>query len=518
MATYLIAHLAKQTEKYGHRELYRAQENGKGAWVSTSWHEFFTQVSTAARALYALGLQPHDKAVICSLNCPQFLISEYACYFNRMADVPIFAFSSSAQFAYIAKASAAKIIFAGGPGQYDLARNYCNSNPGAVSHIILFNEETVEQPSDCKVLTWSQFMALGEDLTLSTPLQERVDKGSSDDIASLIYTSGTTGNPKGVILTHLQFETSIEEHLNMLEEIEEGMLSLSFLPMSHVFEKSWLHYCLRKGLRIAFNYNPRSIEQTLLEIRPNVMCCVPRFWEKIYTGIMDRIDRMSILERRLTKYALEVGRKVNLQYRREGRPVPKHLLKQYNFWDKRLFSKVRDKVGFSKPCIFPTAGAALSDKIIHFMRSIGIRVIYGYGMSETTATVTCYPKEGYEIGTVGKAISSVKIKIDNSGEILLKGPTISPGYYNDADANAACYTADGWFRTGDSGFFDQNNVLVLSSRKKDVFKTTNGKLIAPQATESILASNRFIDEVAIIGEGKKFVSALIVPNFGYLED
>lgn len=517
MGTYLVEQLAFQAEKYRHRELYRSKKKGEGEWCSTSWHEFFTQVSLTARALYALGVKEHDRAVICSLNCPQFLITEYACYYNRMTDVPVFAFSSYAQFAYIAKACGATVIFAGGPGQYDLARNYCEANPGAVSHIVLFYDDEVDKPAGCEVLTWSRFLELGEDMTLSSPVMKRLREGKSDDIASLIYTSGTTGNPKGVILTHRQFEASIKEHLKMLEEVEEGMLSLSFLPMSHVFEKAWLHYCLVKGLRIAFNYNPRAIEQTLQEIQPNVMCCVPRFWEKIYTGIMERIERMTAIERKIVKYAMGIGREVNLKYRRSGRPVPTHIMKQYRFWDKRLFSKVRRKVGFGDPCIFPTAGAALSDNIIHFMRTIGIRVVYGYGMSETTATVTCYPKEGYEIGTVGKPISSVQIKIDNSGEILLKGPTISPGYYNDDEANAATYTPDGWFRTGDSGFIDKDNMLILSSRKKDMFKTTNGKLIAPQATESILAANRFIDEVAIIGDGKKFVSALIVPNFGYLE-
>lgn len=517
MATYLVEQLTYQAEKYRHRELYRAKKKGEGEWISVSWTDFFTKVSLAARAFYALGCKEGERVLICSLNCPEFLITEYACYFNRMADAPVFAFSSTAQLEYIAKSCTPRIICVGGPGQYDLARSFCERNPGAVNRIVLFYDDKVEAPADCEVITWSDFLALGKDMTLASPVLKRLRNGTEDDIASLIYTSGTTGNPKGVILTHKQFAASIQMHIKMLEDVEEGMISLSFLPMSHVFEKSWLHFCLAKGLRIAFNYNPRNIVETLQEIRPNVMCCVPRFWEKIYTGIMERLERMNIIERKLAKYAIRIGRRVNLRYMRNGRHVPEHLMRQYNFWDKRLFSKVRKKVGISSPCIFPTAGAALSPKIIHFMRSIGIRVVYGYGMTETTATVTCYPKVNYEIGSVGVPIPSIRLKIDNSGEILLKGPTLFSGYYNNDEANAEVFTADGWFKTGDSGYIGPNNELVLTSRKKDMIKTTNGKLIAPQATESILASNRFIDEVALVGEGKKFVSALVVPNFGYLE-
>lgn len=518
MTNYLIEQLYIQAERYRHREFYRVKSKGSDQWESKSWSDFFEDTKRAGRALYKLGFVEGDKAVLCSPNCPELLMAEYGLFINRMVSVPVYTYSSSAQFSYIARESGASVIFAGGPGQYELAAKYCESNPGAVRLIVMLTEEReVNVPEGVRFMTWSEFRALGNDEGVKESVLKRVRGGSPNDVASLIYTSGATGVPKGVILTHRQFESQIKLHLKRLQQVSEGELSLSFLPMSHIFEKAWLFYCVTKGLRVAFNRDPRQIEQALREVQPNIMCCVPRFWEKIYTGVMNVRDNMNWIERAMVSRALKVGAKVNLKYRREGRPVPPMLMRQYRFWDRRLFVKVRRKVGIPYGTVFPTAGAALSDKICHFMRTIGIELVYGYGMTESTATVTCYPDVNYEIGTVGTPLPSVQIKIDNSGEILLKGPTITPGYYNNEEANRQAFTADGWFRTGDAGFLDRKGALILSSRKKDMFKTATGKYISPQASESLLASNRYIDEVTIIGEGKKYVSALVVPNFGYLE-
>lgn len=518
MTNYLIEQLYLQAERYRHREFYRAKPAGSDEWVSTSWADFFECVKRAGRALYKLGFQETDKAVLCSPNSPELLIAEYGVLINRMTSVPVYTYASSAQFSYIARESGASVIFAGGPGQYELASRYCESNPGAAKLIVMLTDEQAgSAPEGVRVMTWSEFQQLGDDPEVKDDVLRRVRGGKPSDIASLIYTSGTTGEPKGVIVTHSQLEAQIKIHLKRLVQIREGELSLSFLPMSHIFEKAWLFFCVSKGLRVAFSRDPRQIEQTLKAVQPNIMCCVPRFWEKIYTGIMDVYDNMNWIQRSMVKHALAVGTAVNLKYRRAGRPVPPLLMKRYRFWERRLFKKVKRKIGIPYGTLFPTAGAPLSDKICHFMRAIGIELVYGYGMTETTATVTCYPAEHFEIGTVGTPMPGIQVKIDNSGEILLKGPTVTPGYYNDEEANKAAFTADGWFRTGDAGFIDSNGALIMTSRKKDLFKTSTGKYISPQASESLLASNRYIDEVAIIGEGRKYVSALVVPNFGYLE-
>ena len=518
MANYLVETLLQQAEKYRNRAFYRFKEPGSGHWELTSWMEFHDSVLRAGRALYALGVKELDKAILCSPNRPELLIAEYACFFNRMAGVPVYAHSTVAQFSFIANDSGAQIAFIGSSDQYALAHEYASKHPGALKSIILLTDDTsYVAPDDMTTMTWSRFMQLGDNMELQTPLMLRADSGTPSDLASLIYTSGTTGEPKGVILNHSQFESQLKEHLVRLTDISENELSLCFLPMSHVFEKAWMFFCVVKGLRVAFNYDPREIESALHETNPNLMCCVPRFWEKIYTAIMQRIDSMTWIQRMMTYRALKVCGRVNLHYRRLGKNIPFLLKHEFRFWDRRLISKVKKAIGIPYPNIFPTAGAALSPKICEFMRSIGADIIMGYGLTESTATVTCFPKTGYEIGTVGTPLSQVQIKIDNTGEILLKGPTITPGYYHNEEANKAAFTNDGWFRTGDAGYFDTNGALVLSARKKELFKTSNGKYISLQYIESLMASNPYIDAAAVIGEQRKYVTALVVPDFHALD-
>ena len=480
--------------------------------------DFFTKVKQAGRALYKFGAQVQDKVVVCSVNCPELLIVEYGCFINRMATVPVYSYTSSAQFSYIAKDTDVSIIFVGGYGQYEMAFKYCREYPGKIKRIVILDNSPVSStPDDVEVLSWDEFMAYGDDPSVKEKIQERAMSGSPDDIATIIYTSGTMGDPKGVIITQKMYEHQTKQHLALLDYLKENLISLSFLPMSHVFEKTWQHFCVVKGLRIAFNRDPRMLETTLQEIQPDIMCCVPRFWEKIYSGIMENYEKRSWLGRLAVRRAIHVGAKVNIKYLNNDKRVPPLLWREYQIWNHRFFRLARRKVGITNGVFFPTAGAPLSDKIIHFMRAIGIELVYGYGMTETTATVACFPRYGYEIGTVGHPLKDVEMKIDNSGEILVKGPTITPGYYHNEEANKRCFTEDGWFKTGDGGFIDKKGDLILSTRKKDMIKTSTGKYVAPQVSEALWASNRYIDEVAIVGEGMKYISALVVPNFGYLE-
>ena len=218
----------------------------------------------------------------------------------------------------------------------------------------------------------------------------------------------------------------------------------------------------------------------------------------------------------MVRRALKCGKRRNLDYRRRGARVPWLLEKEYSFWNKNIFSKLKHAIGIPQPNMFPTAGAPLSDKICEFMHSAGINIVIGYGLSETTATVSCFPDTGYEIGTVGIPLTGVKVKIDKSGEILVKGPTVTPGYYKNPEANEKAFTDDGYFRTGDAGYFTRGGALVLTERVKDLFKTSNGKYIAPQMLESRLAENKYIDEAAVIGDRRKYVTALVVPNLSQL--
>ncbi|MCM1376969.1 MAG: long-chain fatty acid--CoA ligase [Clostridium sp.] len=508
-----------QAEKYGTREAYRFCWRKDGEWLPTSWEEFRVQVSVAAKALAALGLAEKDNIAICSPNTPQILITELGAFRNRLASVPLYSGSSQSQFDFIVENAEAKVLFVGDSHQYPLAYNYWKKHKGITKIVIFKNDDGFSLPEDDKVsIFWDDFVRLGMNAPeeLSKIVENRMQRGLPEDMATLIYTSGTTGEPKGVAITHANYAAAMEEHLRILKTVSDADLSMAFLPMSHILEKAWCFFCICKGITIAVNYDPRVIQDTIHSVHPNIMTCVPRFWEKVYAGVREKISQMSHFQRLAVSRALRVGKKRNLHYRRLGLPVPWLLEREYRFWDRRVFSKLKAAIGIPNPNMFPTAGAPLSVKIVEFLRSCGIDIVIGYGLSETTATVSCYPQVGYELGTVGRPLPGVKVRIDENGEILVKGASVTPGYYKNPKANREAFTEDGYFRTGDAGYLTPGGDIVLTERVKDLFKTSNGKYIAPQMLESRLAENKFIDEAAIIGDRRKFVTALIVPNLSQL--
>ncbi len=519
MANNLVEIISTNARLYGDREAYRFCWNKEGEWLSTNWKEFESQIMTASFALASLGLLEKDTIAICSPNTPQILITEFAGFRNRLAAIPLYANSSQSQFDFIVNNGGASVIFVGDKDQYPLAYNFWKANPDKIRKIVVFRSKDLKLEADDTVsIVWDDFMKLGAEAAddIRKEVKARTNRGIPEDMATLIYTSGTTGEPKGVVITHANYDATIAKHLLFLQQIKRSDVSMAFLPMSHILEKAWSFFCLTKALPIAVNYDPRLIQDTIKEVKPNIMCCVPRFWEKIYAGVKEKISKMSAVERMCVSRAIKVGYARNLKYRRRGLPVPGFLEKEYQFWDRRIFSKVKETIGIPQPNFFPTAGAPLSNRICQFMHSIGIDVIIGYGLSETTATVTCFPPENFEIGTVGVPLPGIYVKIDDNGEILVKADSVTPGYYKNPKANEEAFTADGYFRTGDAGYFTETGALVLTERVKDLFKTSNGKYIAPQMMESRLAENKFIDEVAVIGDERKFVTALVVPNVSQL--
>lgn len=520
MANKLVEIIPHNAKRFGDREAYRFCWRKDGEWLSTSWTEFALQVDVAAKALAVLNLLEKDRIAICSPNTPQILITEFGAFKNRISAIPIYASSSQAQFDFVVDNGGASVLFVGDRHQYPLAYNFWKRNQGRISKIVIFKNDGLELEADDTVsIFWDDFVRLGmsapEDV--AREVERRKENALPDDMATLIYTSGTTGEPKGVVINHGNYDACIEKHLEMLTSIKDDDISLAFLPMSHILEKAWSFFCLTKGVAIAVNYDPRVITENIHDIHPNLMCSVPRFWEKVYAGVKEKIAGMSGFQRMMVKRALNVGKKRNLTYVRTGRRVPTLLEKEYQFWDRRIFSKLKHAIGIPDPNFFPTAGAPLSDRICEFFRSVGIDIIIGYGLSETTATVTFFPEKDYEIGTVGVPLPGIEVKIDPANdEILVKGPTVTPGYYENPEANAQAFTEDGFFRTGDAGYFTPGGALVLTERVKDLFKTSNGKYVAPQMMESRLAENKYIDEVAVIGDRRKYVTALIVPNFPQL--
>ncbi|MDE7161014.1 MAG: long-chain fatty acid--CoA ligase [Muribaculaceae bacterium] len=520
MANRLVGMVAAQAARYGKREAYRFCWRKEGEWISTSWDEFALQVEVAARAIASLGLLEKDTLAICSPNTPQILITELGAFKNRMACIPLYSSSSQEQFDFIVTNGEASLLFVGDAAQYSLAYNYWKKHPDSIRCIVVFRNEGLElHPDDTVTISWDDFIRLGVEAgdDIIEEVKARAERGLPEDTATLIYTSGTTGEPKGVCLTHANYDAAMGTHLALLNTVSDKDVSMAFLPMSHIFEKAWCFFCLTKGIAIAVNYDPRSIQKTIREVKPNIMCCVPRFWEKVYAAVKEKIASMSWVERKMVTRAIRVGYLYNLDYRRLGKKAPALLEKEYNFWNKKVFMRLKHAIGIPDPNIFPTAGAPLSDRITTFLQSVGIDVVIGYGLSETTATVSCFQTPGFEIGTVGRPLPGISVRISEEGEILVKGPTVTPGYYRNPEANAQAFTDDGYFRTGDAGYLTPEGAIVLTERIKDLFKTSNGKYIAPQMLESRLAENKYIDEVAVIGDRRKYVTALVVPNMEQLQ-
>lgn len=516
MANVLTTLISSQTDRYGDREAYRYKYNDR--WEPTSWNDFRRQTFNVACAFESLGLKECDNIAIFSANRPELLISDFAAYANRMVPISIYSTSSTDQVVYIVNDASCRIILVGNQAQYEIARDAMKR---CTSLRRIITMDTVQlQKGDDTTISFDSLAALGEKASDNSRVEvnRRTEASSADDIATIIYTSGTTGEPKGAVLPHSCFNAAMRIHRERLTMLSDNDTSICFLPMSHIFEKAWTYFCLWSGMRVAINNDPHQIQHAIREVRPTCMCSVPRFWEKVYTAVQDKLSDMKGPRKWMATLALKIGHKRNLVYARTGRKAPWLVETAYKMADRLVLSNVRRAIGIDHGNIFPTAGAPLSTTIVEFLHSCGINILIGYGLSETTATVTCYPNVGYELGTVGTPMPEVQVKIGADNEILVKGPTVMRGYYNKPEATAEAFTADGWFRTGDAGVFDANGELTLTERIKDLFKTSNGKYIAPQALESRLGEDRFIEQVAVIGDKRKYVTAIIIPAFEALKE
>lgn len=509
--------IGRQAERYGERAALSAPD-AEGRWRDISWREFASDFDTAAAALASIGIREADNIATFSANRPENLITDYACFANRAVSVSIYATSSLEQLAYIINDAACPIVFVGNTTQYRIAREAMPLCP-SLKRIVVIKPIDIDPDDSCSMI-WGDFMKLGREASaeIRETVKSRSAAAAPDDIATLVYTSGTTGEPKGAILTHSNYDAAMESHLRRLTMVSDRDVSMAFLPLSHIFEKGWTYFCLVKGIKVAVNRDPHEIQSTIQQVRPTCMCAVPRFWEKVYTAVQEKIASMNPVMRMLVGMALRVGRRRNIDFARVGRKAPWWLETRYRFFDSKVFSLLRHAIGIDNANIFPTAGAAVSPKIVEFFHSCGIDIVVGYGLSETTATVCCFPEIGWEIGSVGTPIPFVEIKIGDENEVLVKSPMVMRGYYNKPKETAEAFTSDGWFRTGDAGYIDNKGALFLTDRLKDLFKTSNGKYIAPQAIETLLGEDKYIDQIAVIGDRRKFVSALIVPDYTALKD
>ena len=512
--------IPKQCAKYGDREALRFRDYETQVWCSLTWEGFQEQIVRAAGALLMGGVEPQGRVCLFTQNCPEILITHFGAFYNRAIPVPIYATSSRDEVAYIVNDSGATILLTGDQGQYDIARQIIDDCP-TLKFIVTLHPAVVRDKDDKSTLTWEEFLSTGDKLgkEVTEELDRRKQAGVDSDIMYLIYTSGTTGVPKGVMLMHSNMNAAMDAHIERFEGIidDKTDVSLSFLPFSHVFELGWTMVCLTSGIRVAINHNPKEIQRAVKEVQPNYMCSVPRFWEKVYTAVNDNLQGAKPVVRMLVKQAIRVGKTRNMKYARLGKKAPALIEQQYQYFEKKVFKKLRGAIGVTDGKMFPTAGAMLSDNITEFLHAVGINICIGYGLSETNASVSFYKPGEWTLGTIGMPISSIQVKIGDKNEILVKGPTVMKGYYNKPVETAEAIDADGWFHTGDCGEITPTGELILTERLKDLFKTSNGKYIAPQVLETLLGQDKYIEQVAIIGDGRKYVSALIVPDFEELK-
>ncbi|MDD3077588.1 MAG: long-chain fatty acid--CoA ligase [Paludibacter sp.] len=507
--------IKSQINKYKEKEILFYRKNLTDTWNHYSWNELDRQVDIVSRALLELGVSEFDRVGQFSQNMAENLIVDFALYANRAIMVPLYATSSVSQVEFIVNDAEIGVLFVGEQQQYDIALEVIK-NTKTLKKIIIF-DKSVKLAETQYSLYYEDLQDIGIQSTKHFEIEQRRQEAQDDDLACILYTSGTTGNPKGVMLPHSVFIEAMRIHKIRLTSISDKDTSIAFLPLSHVFERTWCYFCLYMGVSIYINLRPMEIQQTIKDVRPTLMCAVPRFWEKVYAGVNENIAAMSPFMQGVVTWAVAGGKMYNLDYLRVGKNPGLLLKLKYLIADAFIFAKVKKTLGIENANMLPTAGAKLSDEITVFMRSIGVPIVYGYGLTESTATVTCFDYTGYEIGTVGSIMPDIQVRIGEDNEIQLKGKTIFPGYYKNKEATQLAFTEDGWFKTGDAGFL-KGDKIVLTERLKDLFKTSNGKYIAPQEIETRLALDKYIEQVAVIGDERNFVTAIIAPSIEALKE
>lgn len=517
MTYYHLAELVhRRADKYENREALLHRDNESGKWDKISWRELSDKVMQTAQAMAEFGIKEHDNIGIYSQNMVHCYFTDFGAYANRAIPVPLYATSSPAQIEYIINDAEINTLFVGEQLQYNNAFKVQKESK-ILERLIIFDSTVKLNPEDRTSIYFEDFLCLGENAHAESTVKVRMNEATPTDVATIIYTSGTTGESKGVVLHHYSFMEVFRIHDIRLPQVNDKDISMCFLPLTHIFEKAWSCYCLHKGVTIAINQDPKKIQETLKEVHPTVMCNVPRFWEKVYIGVQDKISSSSGFMQKIFKDAIKTGHDYNLKYKNKGIRPPAVLSFKFNLYNKTVFKILKKVLGIERGRLFPTAGAPLSKTVDTFLQSVNIPIVVGYGLSETCATVCFYPPTNFVIGSIGTLMPGVQVRIDpENSEILVKGKTVTSGYYKKPAENARVFTEDGYFRTGDAGYFE-GETLFFRERIKDLYKTSNGKYIAPQAIEGMIGSDKYIQQIAVIGDERKFVSALIVPDPEQLE-
>jgi long-chain acyl-CoA synthetase len=507
---HIVTSIRKQVAKGGDKIALRHKVADE--WNGISWKQFGQQLDLVSFALLAQGLKPQDKVGIYANNMPRWTIADVGSLQVRAVTVPIYSTNTAEQSIYILNNADVKILFVGEQSQFDSAIGIFNQC--AQLELIVVMSDDVDLHGFENALCWNDFLATGLDLNPSQ-LDSCIAEANNDDLFTLIYTSGTTGQPKGVMLDYSNMAAQFEGHDHKMIVTEDDQ-SLCFLPLSHVYERAWTLYILYRGATNCYLQDTMQVRDALGDIQPTVMCAVPRFYEKIFSAIHEKVSRAPFHRKLVFTWAVNMGARV-AACKQEARQPSFLLQKSHQLADKIVLSKLRALLG-GKIKFMPCGGAKLDTTIGRFFHAIGINVKLGYGMTETTATLSCWDESVFDPESIGTAMLGAEIKIGENNEILVRGPMVMRGYYKMPEETAATFDEDGFLKTGDAGEFDEKGNLFITDRIKELMKTSGGKYIAPQVVEGVIGKDHFIEQIAVIADTRKFVSALIVPSFESLEE
>ena len=502
----LISMFEQSVQKYGNKPAL-AHKPKDGTYQDMSYTEFGESVDAFSKGLKVLEVQKEDRVAILSENRPEWAISDFGILKAGAINVPMFSTLTAAQVGYILKDSGSKVICVSTKDQLEKVIAIRDEVP-SLEQIIIYNDIEDEVPEG--VIEFKEVCRQGKEADVP-----EAEDNNEDDIATIIYTSGTTGNPKGVMLTHANFLSNYNAAKSLIDVSDTDVL-LSFLPLSHVFERLGGHYVpLFSGAKIAYAESTFTVAQNMQEVSPTVMLSVPRLYETMHDRVLRAVQAGSSLKQKIFRWGVSVGSTVSSKIQQGKKPSAIWQLQQC-IADKLVFAKLKAATG-GQLRFFISGGAALPQSIAEFFHAAGILILEGYGLTETSPIISLNHLKKWKFGTVGVPIPGIEVKIAEDGEILTRGPHIMKGYFNNEDATAEAIDADGWFYTGDIGIIDEDGFIKITDRKKNIIVLSNGKNVAPQPIESQLVQSPFIDQIMLIGNERKNIAALIVPNFGALK-
>jgi len=507
---HIVHRLKEQVNKYGTRDIYRIKNYKTQSYDSVSWNSVSENVDLVARALLSMGFGKEENIGIFSNNCLEWATTDYGILAMRGVVVPFFGTATKEQVKYIVDETKMSVIFVGNLEQFDKAF-WLFSQDTSLKKIIFFSENINAQDDRC--MSWKDFINLDKDGNQIDKYNKVLEEAGLDDLATILYTSGTTGEPKGVMLAHSHFMYTFETHVKRIGAKEDD-ISMAFLPLSHIFERTWSFFMMHAGVTNVLLENPRDVIEELPRANPSLMCTVPRFFEKTYEGIQAEYSKWPGFKQKIFDWSIKVGH-LKSAYRSTAQKGPIGLRIKFGIANKLVLKKLREIFGKNMR-IVPCSGAAISTELLKFFHATGLFVNYGYGATETTATVSCFKTDEYEFGACGTIMPEVNVKISEKGEILVKGRTVFLGYYNKPKETAEALV-DGWYKTGDEGYLSEQGNLVMLDRLRDLFKTSVGKYVSPQKLELLLSQNKFIEQIIVFGDNRKYITALIIPSFENLK-